>query len=279
MNDLPIGIFDSGVGGLTVLRAIRRRLPQEHLIYLGDTARVPYGNKSPATVARYSTEDADFLMKRGVKMIVVACNTASALAAPELRAQFPGVPILGMIGPGSRAAAAATKNRHIGIIATAATVGSGAYESRIRETFAAAGDTAPVFIVSRACPLFVPLVEEGETETDIARMVAAKYLTGLRDEGIDTLVLGCTHYPLLRGVIAEAMGPQVTLVDSAEAAAAETEALLTERGLLCGGDAPGTEQFYVTDAAARFNRIAESFLGRTPQHLELAAWDGKAECG
>ena len=277
MNDLPIGIFDSGVGGLTVLRAIRRRLPGEHLIYLGDTARVPYGNKSPATVTRYSMEDAEFLTKKGVKMIVVACNTASALAAPELRAQFPGLLILGMIGPGSRAAAVATKNRHIGIIATAATVGSGAYESRIRETFAVAGDAAPVFVVSRACPLFVPLVEEGETESEIARMVAAKYLAGLQDEGIDTLVLGCTHYPLLKGVIAGAMGPRVTLVDSAEAAAAETEQLLAERGLLRDADSGGTEQFYVTDAAATFNRIAEAFLGRAPQHLELAAWDGRTE--
>lgn len=270
MNSLPIGIFDSGVGGLTVLRAVRQRLPGEHLVYLGDTARVPYGNKSQATVERYAVEDAQFLLNRGVKMIVVACNTASALAAPALRTQFPNVPVLGMIGPGARAAAAATKNRRIGVIATAATIGSGAYEQRIRETFAAAGSDAPVAIVSKACPLFVPLVEEGETDSEITRLVAAKYLASLREDGIDTLVLGCTHYPLLRKVIAETMGPTVTLVDSAEAAAAETAQLLENNGMLreTGGDAD--EHFYVTDAAQRFHGIAGSFLGHAPEHLALA---------
>jgi glutamate racemase len=270
MNSLPIGIFDSGVGGLTVMRAVRERLPAEDLIYLGDTARVPYGNKSAATVGRYAVEDAQFLLGKGVKMIVVACNTASALAAPALRAQFPEVPILGMIGPGARAAVAATRNRRIGIIATAATIGSGAYEKRVRETFDAGGDDAPVHIVSKACPLFVPLVEEGETNSEIARLVAAKYLTSLRGDGIDTLVLGCTHYPLLKPVIAATMGPQVTLVDSAEAAAAETAQWLSASGLLRNAEGPGDEQFYVTDAAQRFHGIAEKFLGCAPRHLELA---------
>ena len=267
MNSLPIGIFDSGVGGLTVLRAVRERLPAEHLVYLGDTARVPYGNKSPATVARYAVEDAQFLRSKGVKMIVVACNTASALAAPALRAQFPDLPILGMIGPGARAAVAATRNRRIGVIATAATVGSGAYEKRIHEAVA---DGEPVVIVSKACPLFVPLVEEGETDSDITRLVAAKYLTPLKAEGIDTLVLGCTHYPLLKRVIAETMGPDVTLVDSAEAAAAETAQHLREAGMLHADDGAGEEHFYVTDAARRFHRIAEAFLGYAPEHLEMA---------
>lgn len=270
MNSLPIGIFDSGVGGLTVLRAVRERLPAEHLVYLGDTARVPYGNKSAATIERYAVEDAQFLLSKGVKMIVVACNTASALAAPALRAQFPDVPVLGMIGPGARAAVAATQNRRIGVIATAATVGSGAYEKRIREALAAAGDDGPVTIISKACPLFVPLVEEGETDSEIARLVAAKYLNPLKSDGIDTLVLGCTHYPLLKGVIAETMGPEVMLVDSAEAAAAETAQLLAEAGMLRESDVQGHEHFYVTDAAQRFHRIAESFLGHSPQHLALA---------
>ena len=267
MNSLPIGIFDSGVGGLTVLRAVRERLPSEHLIYLGDTARVPYGNKSPATIARYAIEDTQFLLSKGVKMIVIACNTASALAAPALRAQFPGLPILGMIGPGARAAVAATRNQRIGVIATAATIGSGAYESRIRE--AMAGDT-PATIISKACPLFVPLVEEGETDSDITRLVAAKYLSPLKADAIDTLVLGCTHYPLLKHVIAETMGPGVTLVDSAEAAAAETAQHLHDTGMLRGESSPGEEHFYVTDAAQRFHRIAESFLGHPPEHLALA---------
>jgi glutamate racemase len=270
MNSLPIGIFDSGVGGLTVLRAVRERLPGEHLVYLGDTARVPYGNKSQATVERYAVEDAQFLLNRGVKMIVVACNTASALAARALRAQFPEIPVLGMIGPGARAAVSATKNRRIGVIATAATIGSGAYEERIRETLAAAGEEAPAHIVSKACPLFVPLVEEGETDSEITRQVATKYLTELRNDGIDTLVLGCTHYPLLRGVIAETMGLGVTLVDSAEAAAAETAQLLEDQGMLRENGGSAQEHFFVTDAAQRFQSIAGAFLGHAPEHLALA---------
>ena len=270
MNSLPIGIFDSGVGGLTVMRELRLVLPAEHLLYLGDTARVPYGNKSHATVTRYATEDVQFLLTQGVKMIVIACNTASAIAASELRQRFPGVPILGMIGPGSRAAAAATRNGRIGVIATAATIGSGAYEARIRGTLAETG-RAPGIVLSQPCPLFVPLVEEGETQSAITRLVAEKYLAGLRDAGIDTLVLGCTHYPLLKSIIAETMGPSVTLVDSAEAAAAGTAALLAELGLLRPSrDGPGSERFYVTDAAARFHGIAESFLGHPVDHLDLA---------
>ncbi len=270
MNSLPIGIFDSGVGGLTVLRELRRLLPAEHLVYLGDTARVPYGNKSRATVRRYAEEDVQFLLGQGVKMIVIACNTASAMAAPELRERFPGVPILGMIGPGSRAARAATRNGRIGVIATAATIGSGAYEARIRASFAEKGG-APEEILAQACPLFVPLVEEGETSSAITRLVAEKYLAPLRGAGIDTLVLGCTHYPLLKGVIAELMGAGVALVDSAEAAAVETAALLGERGLLRGSEEGlGGEQFYVTDAAARFHAIAESFLGYAVDRLSLA---------
>ena len=283
MNNLPIGIFDSGVGGLTVMRELRRLLPAEHLIYLGDTARVPYGNKSQATVTRYAVEDVQFLLGQGVKMIVIACNTASAMAAQALREVFPDVPILGMIGPGSRAACAATKNGRIGVIATAGTIGSGAYESRIRETIAETGG-AGVEIIGKACPLFVPLVEEGETDSPITRLVAEKYLAGFRDAGIDALVLGCTHYPLLKAVIAETVGPGVMLVDSAAAAAAETAAHLEEHGLLRhgreGGDAgQGADRFYVTDAAARFHGIAESFLGHAVDHLELVelgGWNGGA---
>ncbi|MDB6132188.1 MAG: glutamate racemase [Verrucomicrobiales bacterium] len=270
MNSLPIGIFDSGVGGLTVMREVRRLLPAEHLVYLGDTARVPYGNKSHATVSRYAVEDAQFLIGKGVKMIVVACNTASAFAASALRGTFPGMPILEMIGPGARAAVAATRNRRIGVIATVGTIGSGAYESRIREVFAASGTAGEVEILTQACPLFVPLVEEGELNSEITRLVALKYLTGLREAGIDTLVLGCTHYPLLRTVIADLMGPEVTLVDSAESAALETAVLLRDRGMLNeSAQAPGAESFHVTDAAPRFNQIARTFLGHDTEQLEL----------
>jgi glutamate racemase len=263
MNSLPIGIFDSGVGGLTVLKAVRQRLPRESVIYLGDTARVPYGTKSRATIERYAIEDAAFLIEKGVKMIVVACNTASAMARESLRRDF-NIPFLTVLGPGARAAARATRTGRIGVIATEATIESGAYERAIRE---ASGDRA-IEIFSRACPLFVPLVEEGETDSQVARLVAEQYLAGLRKREIDTLVLGCTHYPLLKNVIAETMGDGVTLIDSAEAVAEETAQLLEQAGRLDTSDEPNESHFYVTDAAKRFHRIAERILGAPLQHLE-----------
>src|SRR5215813_10996900 len=204
MSSLPIGIFDSGVGGLTVLRAVRKRLPHENVIYLGDTARVPYGMKSRKTIERYAVEDAGFLARKGVKMLVVACNTISAMARERLRAEF-DLPLLSVLGPGARMAARVTRNGRIGVIATEATVESGAYERAIheasREASREAGGDREVEIFSRACPLFVPLVEEGETDSQIARLVAEQYLAPLRENRIDTLVLGCTHYPLLKSVI------------------------------------------------------------------------------
>lgn len=267
MNSKPIGIFDSGVGGLTVLKAVHEQLPHEDVIYLGDTARVPYGTKSPTTVERYAVEDAAFLVEKGVKMIVVACNTASALAANALRQTFT-LPILGVIGPGARAAARVTHNRRIGVIGTEATIASGAYERRIREACAEVGNNDQVELFSQACPLFVPLVEEGETDSPIARAVAEKYLAPLRAQQIDTLVLGCTHYPLLKPLLAETMGAGVTLVDSAEAAAREVAELLDEQSLRNEQTRRGTNRFYVTDAAQRFHRIAERFLGGPLEHLE-----------
>jgi glutamate racemase len=261
MNALPIGVFDSGVGGLTVLHAIAERLPHEHLIYLGDTARVPYGTKSAATVERYAVEDAAFLIEKGIKLLVVACNTASAMARERLRREF-DVPILTVLGPGARMAARVTRNGRIGVIATEATVESGAYLRGIHE----ANDK--VEVIQQACPLFVSLVEEGELHSPITRLVAEKYLSGLHDLSIDTLVLGCTHYPLLKPVIAELMGEGVTLVDSAEATAAEVETLLSERELLNEQAANGTKRFYVTDAASRFSRIAERIFGEPLAHLE-----------
>jgi glutamate racemase len=273
MNSLPLGIFDSGVGGLTVLRAVREQLPHEDVIYLGDTARVPYGTKSQTTIERYAIEDAGFLVEKGVKLIVIACNTASALAAPALRERF-SLPILGVIGPGGRAAARATRNGRIGVIGTEATIASGAYEQRIREAWAAqSADQSPsvnrsLEIFSRACPLFVPLAEEGETDSAITRSVAEKYLEPLREAEIDTLVLGCTHYPLLKKVIMETMGDKVTLVDSAEAVAQEVAELITVKDLANDGSHHGIGRFFVTDAAQRFHRIAERFLGTPLEHLE-----------
>ena len=267
MNDLPIGIFDSGVGGLTVLHAIAARLPHESLIYLGDTARVPYGTKSAATVERYAVKDAAFLVDKGIKLLVVACNTASAMARERLRREF-DVPILTVLGPGARMAARVTRNGRIGVIATEATVESGAYVRGIQE----ARGALPVEVIQQACPLFVSLVEEGEINSPIARLAAEKYLSALHehapDHSIDTLVLGCTHYPLLKPVIAEVMGESVVLVDSAEAAAAEVEQLLQDKRLLNEQAATGTRRFYVTDAASRFHRIAERFLGEPLAHLE-----------
>lgn len=263
MTSLPIGIFDSGVGGLTVLRAIRQRLPHESVIYLGDTARVPYGTKSRATIERYAIEDASFLIQKGVKMIIVACNTASAMARESLRQQF-DMPFLTVLGPGARAAARATQTGRVGVIATEATVESGAYERAIRE---ACGERQ-VEIFSRSCPLFVPLVEEGETESPVARLMAEQYLVPLRKRQIDTLVLGCTHYPLLKQVIGETLGESVKLIDSAEAVAEEAAHLLEISGLLDHDNVPGENRFYVTDAAGRFHRIAERILGAPLEHLE-----------
>lgn len=263
MSSLPIGIFDSGVGGLTVLRAVRQRLPNESVIYLGDTARVPYGTKSRTTIERYAIEDAAFLIEKGVKMIVVACNTASAMARESLRRQF-DLPFLTVLGPGARAAARATLTGRIGVIATEATIESGAYESAIRQS----GGSQELQVFSRACPLFVPLVEEGEIESPVARLVAEQYLASLRELEVDTLVLGCTHYPLLKRIIGETMGTGVRLIDSAEAVAEEAAQLLERHGLL--GTNPGMHRsrFYVTDAAARFHRIAERILGSPLEHLE-----------
>jgi glutamate racemase len=261
MNQLPIGIFDSGVGGLTVLHAVAERLPHENLTYLGDTARVPYGTKSAATVERYAIEDAAFLIEKGIKLLVVACNTASAMARERLRQEF-DVPILTVLGPGARMAARTTRNRRVGVIATEATVESGAFVRAIHE---ANGD---IEVVQQACPLFVSLVEEGEIHSPIARLVVEKYLSGLHQHDIDTLVLGCTHYPLLKSVIAAVMGEQVALVDSAAATAAEVENLLRDKQLLNEQITPGTRRFYVTDAARRFQRIAERIFGEPLAYLE-----------
>lgn len=263
MSTLPIGIFDSGVGGLTVLRAVRDRLPHESVIYLGDTARVPYGTKSPATIERYAVEDASFLVEKGVKMLLVACNTASAMARERLRAEFQ-IPLLSVLGPGARMAARVTRNGRIGVIATEATIESGAYARAIED---ASGDKQ-VEIFARACPLFVPLVEEGETDSAITRLVAEQYLAPLRAQEIDTLVLGCTHYPLLKRVIGETMGYAVTLVDSAAATAEETAHVLAQHGLLNQVPGASSSEFYVTDAARRFHRIAEKILGEPLPHLE-----------
>jgi glutamate racemase len=265
MDRRPIGIFDSGVGGLTVFKVLETALPGESFVYLGDTARVPYGTRSPETVIGYSLEAARFLRRHDVKMLVVACNTASSVALEAVEAEA-GIPVLGVIVPGARRAARLSTRGRIGVIGTRATIASGAYPAAVRALRPEAE------VVSRPCPLFVPLAEEGWTGHDVTRRVAAEYLAPMKEAGVDTLVLGCTHYPLLRPVIAEAMGEGVQLVDSAEAVAAEVrERLTTEPALAAGAERPaGESHFYVTDAPEPFLAVAERFLGAPMRRLERA---------
>ncbi|HSQ20623.1 MAG TPA: glutamate racemase [Blastocatellia bacterium] len=266
-SDAPIGVFDSGVGGLTVLRAIVRRLPNESLIYLGDTARIPYGVRSAETIERYALECARFVQSKGVKAIVIACNTASALAADYLRSRC-SVPVVGVIRPGSRRAIEQTRTGHIGVIATEATVASGAYERAMLAI------RSGLEVTSRACPLFVPLAEEGWLNHPVTFQVAEEYLAELRQSRVDTVVLGCTHYPILRPVIERTLGDQISYVDSGEAVAERLAQMLEEQGLVCGSGGTRTEEFYVTDSAARFRRVAQLFLGRpleTVETVELGA--------
>ncbi|HWM89535.1 MAG TPA: glutamate racemase [Thermoanaerobaculia bacterium] len=253
-----IGVFDSGVGGLTVVTALRRRLPRESILYLGDTARLPYGSKSPDTVTRYTRRNIDFLVERGVKAVVVACNTASALALPSL--DHPGLPTWGVIEPGARKAAEVSRGK-VGIIATEATVRSDAYARELRRL------RPDLEILSRACPLFVPLVEEGWHDDPVTEEVAQRYLAPLLEAGIDTLVLGCTHYPLLKSVLQRVAGPDVTLVDSAEAVAEVVAQGLAERGLEAG-DQPPASHLCVTDSGESFRRLATLILGEEGLPLE-----------
>jgi len=267
-RNLPIGIFDSGVGGLTVYKALHERLPNERFVYLGDTARVPYGTKSLATVERYAVENSRFLESHGIKLLVVACNTASALALPAIRKAIK-VPVIGVIEPGSRAAVDVAQGGNIGVIATEATIQSGAY----RKAIAAMGSAGNV--IERACPLFVPLAEEGWASSDVARIVARDYLSDLSNTSLAALVLGCTHYPILSDVISETVGTGVNLIDSGAATAHDVESLLQSSDLthdlalyqerhLCDD----LDHFYVTDAAERFAKVAERFLGSAPSVLE-----------
>lgn len=256
-SPLPLGIFDSGLGGLTVVRAVSHHLPAERMIYFGDTARLPYGNKSATTVTRLSVEALRFLEHFGIKAMVVACNSASALALETVTAEA-SVPVLGVVAAGARQAAGLTRNGHIGVIGTRATVASGCYERELRLL------REDLTVSSAACPLFVPLVEEGWIDHPVTWQVANEYLEPLRDQNVDTLILGCTHYPLLQKVIGEVMGPEVTLIDSGEAVAAELETLLEEFGLTAPeGGAPGPHRFYVSDQAERFHAEGRRFLGET----------------
>ena len=278
--ELPIGIFDSGVGGLTVYRALHNRLPNERFVYLGDTARVPYGTKSLETVERYAIENSLFLDSRGIKLLVVACNTASALALPKIREKI-GVSVIGVIGPGARKAVEVTReteNARIAVIATEATVSSNAYADSIRQA-----STDPN-ILQAACPLFVPLAEEGWTNEPETFSIAKKYLQKIIEFDPNALVLGCTHYPILRDVIRQTVGEHVKLIDSGEATADEVAEYLIKTGLANTEEIPynrtrrlcdDLDHFFVTDAAERFAHVAERFLGSRPAKLEAIEVFGK----
>jgi glutamate racemase len=268
----PIGVFDSGVGGLTVVKELTHRLPHESIIYFGDTARVPYGPKSAETVRRYSREATAYLCSRGVKAIVIACNTATAHAYDELRATL-RVPVIGVIEPGARAAASATKTGRVGVIGTAGTIRSGAYDFAVRELLPNAR------VYAQPCPLFVPIVEEGWSMHEVAGLAAREYLRPLHDVDIDVLILGCTHYPVLQPLLAEVMGPTVTLVDSGAETAREVESTLANEDLLNPGTGTPSIHFVASDSPLRFREVGRRFLGemvRDVEHFDVEGFKSAA---
>lgn len=255
-KEKPIGMFDSGVGGLTVAREVMRNIPNERIVYFGDTARVPYGAKSKDTILRYSRQIVRFLLGQGVKAIVVACNTASAFALEEIRTEI-DIPMIGVVKPGAKTACAVTKNNRIGVIGTRGTISSGLYTEFIRDI------NPQAQVIGKACPLFVPLVEENMLKDPVTAEMARRYLTDLREQNIDTLILGCTHYPLLRSVVQEVMGDKVTLVNPAYETARSLRRLLEDAGLMNDKEPEKDDtpyQFYVSDAADSFREFADSIL-------------------
>ena len=254
-KNAPVGVFDSGVGGLTVAREIMRNLPSEKIVYFGDTARVPYGSKSKDTVIRYSSQIVHFLREQNVKAIVIACNTASAFALEAVQDKL-DIPVLGVIEAGARVAAEETKNKRVGVIGTVGTVGSGIHESYLKRL------DPKITVIGKACPLFVPLVEEGWLHDPVTVEVASRYLQELKDEQVDTLILGCTHYPLIRSTIQEVMGEKVRLVNPAYETALELKSLLTKMDILSTGEqqAEFPYRFYVSDLADEFKEFANSIL-------------------
>jgi len=261
MKDRPIGVFDSGIGGLTVLKEIIEATPDEKTVYLGDTARVPYGIRSPETVLRYSFENAGFLTSKNIKLMVIACNTASSVSLDAIKSRV-SIPVIGVIEPGAKAAVKVTKNGRVGVIGTEATIKSNAYTKAIQAL------NGNIDVFSLACPLFVPLVEEGWTEGTIATLIAREYLDRLKDKGMDTVVLGCTHYPLLKKVIAEVMGAGVRLIDSAIETAYEIKTTLDMLGLNREQNGSPVREFFVTDSTERFLKVSENFLGQKIENIE-----------
>ena len=257
----PIGVFDSGVGGLTVVKALRQLLPHEHIIYFGDTARVPYGTKSTQTIINFARQDTEFLISKDVKLIVVGCNTVSSTALEILLDNY-SLPIIGVLEPGAKAAASKTSNNKVGVIGTTATIKTNSYPQKIRSF------KSEVMIFSQACPLFVPLVEEGWENTEIAILTARQYLAPLLAQEIDTLVLGCTHYPLLKETIKRVAGNEVELIDSAEQTAHQVKQLLCDLQLISPEQTPGSHKFYLSDIPPNFVGMAERFLGEQISHIQ-----------
>ena len=257
----PIGIFDSGVGGLTVVKSIESFLPNENIIYFGDTARVPYGSKSNSTVVEYALQDAKFLANKNVKLIVVACNTASSIALDTLREHFQ-IPIIGMIEPGAKSAIEKTTSGKIGVIGTETTIANKAYSETLLKL------DSRVNVFEKACPLFVPLAEEGWIDHQATKLIVKEYLSELKDKKIDTLILGCTHYPILRNIIQDEIGEDVTLIDSGAVASVEVEHYLNGIGLKNNSDTLGQHNYYVSDTPAKFKQVAKLFLGRDLEHIE-----------
>lgn len=261
----PIGVFDSGVGGLTVVRALMERLPFENIVYFGDTARVPYGVKSVETISHYTTQIAEFLLAKEVKLLIVACNTMAAVASQVVQDLSP-VPVLDVIDAGALGALASSGKKQVGVIGTPTTINSNAYARAIHQYEPEAR------IYSQACPLFVPLVEEGWLDHQVTRLTAQEYLKPVLAQGIDTLVLGCTHYPLLKPLLQDVAGPGVRLVDSAEAMAERAAMLLAERNLANPQRSSPSYHYYVTDVPLRFQTIGERFLGRTLANVHVVKW-------
>ncbi len=257
----PIGIFDSGIGGLTVVKRIISMFPNENIVYFGDTARVPYGTKSNSTVIEYAIQDTRFLINKNVKLIIVACNTASSVALQQLKTNF-NIPVIGMINPGAKLALKKTKNKRIGVIGTNATINNKAYSNELKKL----DNSLSVF--EKACPLFVPLAEEGWLNHKATKLIAEEYLSELIEKEIDTLILGCTHYPLLAEIIQEVVGNNVTLIDSGYAASLEVENYLEGRGIRNDSNQYGTHHYYVSDLPNRFKPMAERFLGNTVNRIE-----------
>ena len=262
----PIGFFDSGIGGLTVVKAVSRLLPNENIIYFGDTARVPYGSKSNDTVIEYTIQAANFLLRKNIKLLVVACNTASSVALKDLR-KFLTIPVIGMIEPGAGQALKESKKGIIGVIGTRATINNKAYSTELKRI------NPKVKVYEQACPLFVPLAEEGWLDTKATELIAKEYLLPFRDKKIESLILGCTHYPILAGVIQKVVGRNVKLVDSGTPAAKIVEDYLNGRGLRNQSVHHGHSEFYVSDVPTKFREVAERFLGKKIVHLHKVELD------